>query len=68
MGIRDRRNIIPHIKEQMLVLLVLLALVLTLVSHLLLRQLGWHHQIWKGAWFYLSLFVCFVALSLRLLS
>ena len=51
-----------------MVLLVLLALVLTLVSHLLLRQLGWHHQIWKGAWFYLSLFVCFVALSLRLLS
>lgn len=51
-----------------MVLLVLLALALTLVSHLLLRQLGWHHQIWKGAWFYLSLFVCFVALSLRLLS
>ncbi|MEP5230618.1 MAG: DUF1656 domain-containing protein [Alloalcanivorax sp.] len=51
-----------------MVLLVLLALVLTLVTHLLLRQLGWHHQIWKGAWFYLSLFVCFVALSLRLLS
>jgi hypothetical protein len=51
-----------------MVLLVLLALVLTLASHLLLRQLGWHHLIWKGAWFYLSLFICFVALSLRLLS
>jgi len=51
-----------------MVLLVLLALALTLVSHLLLRQLGWHNQVWKGAWFYLSLFVCFVALSLRLLS
>ncbi len=51
-----------------MLLLVLLALVLTLVSHLLLRQLCLHHQIWKGAWFYLSLFVCFVALSLRLLS
>jgi len=51
-----------------MVLLVLLALTLTLMAYLLLRQLGWHRQVWKGAWFYLSLFVCFVALSLRLLS
>ncbi|MBQ24472.1 DUF1656 domain-containing protein [Alcanivorax sp.] len=51
-----------------MVLLVLLALTLTLMTYLLLRQLGWHRQVWKGAWFYLSLFVCFVALSLRLLS
>ena len=51
-----------------MVLLVLLALTLTLMTYLLLRQLGWHRQVWKGALFYLSLFVCFVALSLRLLS
>ena len=51
-----------------MVLLVLLSLALTFMSYLLLRQLGWHRQVWKGAWFYLSLFVCFVALSLRLLS
>ncbi|MED5389728.1 MAG: DUF1656 domain-containing protein [Pseudomonadota bacterium] len=51
-----------------MVLFVLLAMALTLMTYLLLRQLGWHQQLWKSAWVYLSLFICFVALSLRILS
>ena len=37
---------------------------LPLLTYLLLRKLGWHRRVWKGAWFYVSLFICFVALSL----
>ena len=51
-----------------MVVFVLVALALTAVSGWLLRQLGWHRAIWKGPWFYLSLFVCYLALTLSLLS
>ena len=51
-----------------MVLFVLVSLACTAASWLALRQLGWHRAIWKGPWFYLSLFVCYLALTLRLLS
>ena len=51
-----------------MVLFVLLGMVLTLLTFLLLRKLCWHQQLWKSAWVYLSLFICFVALFLRALS
>ncbi len=51
-----------------MVLFVLLALTCTALSWLALRQLGWHRQVWKAPWFYLSLFICFLALTLRVLS
>ena len=51
-----------------MVLFVLLGMVLTLLTFLLLRKLGWHQQLWKSAWVYLSLFICFVALFPRALS
>jgi hypothetical protein len=33
-----------------MVLFVLLGMVLTLLTFLLLRKLGWHQQLWKSAW------------------
>ena len=45
-----------------------LGMVIGPVTFALLRKLGWHQQLWKSAWVYLSLFICFVALSLRVLS
>ncbi|MCG8394994.1 MAG: DUF1656 domain-containing protein [Pseudomonadales bacterium] len=51
-----------------MVLFVLVSLLLTLLTYLLLRKLGWHRRVWKGAWFYVSLFICFVALSLGVMS
>ena len=51
-----------------MVLFVLLGLLLTALTWWVLRLLDWHQQIWKAAWLYLSLFVCYLALSVRLLS
>ncbi|WKE65676.1 DUF1656 domain-containing protein [Gallaecimonas kandeliae] len=51
-----------------LLVFVLAALVLTLASRLLLQALSLHKWIWKDAWFDLSLFVCYMALVIRVLG
>lgn len=47
---------------------VLVAALCTLLTYQCLRILGWHAWIWKDAWFYLSVFICFVAAGVRLMG
>ena len=44
------------------------AAALTVASAWALRLAGLQHRVWKDAWFYLSLFTCYVALSLKMLG
>ncbi|MBB1423655.1 DUF1656 domain-containing protein [Pseudoalteromonas sp. SG43-7] len=45
-----------------------MAFILTALTRFILHRLDWHDRIWKVAWFEVSLFMCFLALSVFLLS
>lgn len=41
---------------------------LSALTRYVLHRLDWHDRIWKVAWFEVSLFVCYLALTVFLLS
>ena len=45
-----------------------MAFIFTALTRFILHRLDWHDRIWKVAWFEVSLFMCFLALSVFLLS
>ncbi|ALS32494.1 MULTISPECIES: DUF1656 domain-containing protein [Pseudoalteromonas] len=45
-----------------------IAFLLTALSRFILHRLDWHDRIWRVAWFEVSLFVCYLALTVYLLS
>nr|WP_166425290.1 DUF1656 domain-containing protein [Paraglaciecola sp. 20A4] len=45
-----------------------IAFILTAVTRFILHRLGWHDKIWKVSWFEVSIFVCYLALTVYLLS
>ncbi|EKF75097.1 hypothetical protein A11A3_05374 [Alcanivorax hongdengensis A-11-3] len=46
----------------------LVGLVLTGLTRLAIHRLNGQQWLWKDAWFYVALFVCYSALALRLLG
>ena len=45
-----------------------IAFLLTALSRFIFNRLDWHDRIWRVAWFEVSLFVCYLALTVYLLS
>ncbi|WP_158770518.1 DUF1656 domain-containing protein [Paraglaciecola sp. L1A13] len=45
-----------------------IAFILTALTRFILHRLGWHDQIWKVSWFEVSMFVCYLALTVYLFS
>ena len=50
------------------ILFVLVSFVLTLVTHSLIYRLALSRWIWRDAWFDVSLFVCYLALTVWILG
>ncbi|GAA0244484.1 DUF1656 domain-containing protein [Marinomonas primoryensis] len=45
-----------------------IAFLLAALTRFALHRLNWHDRIWKVAWFEVSLFVCYLALTVYLLG
>jgi len=51
-----------------LVVYIPTAFMLSALTRVILHRLDWHDKIWKVAWFEISLFICYLALTVYLLS
>lgn len=47
---------------------ILAGLLLTWLCYRLLLVLGWHQRLWASAWFYLSVFICSLAMTLGVMG
>ncbi|WP_421849699.1 DUF1656 domain-containing protein [Marinomonas sp.] len=45
-----------------------IAFILAALTRFSLHRLGWHDRIWKVSWFEVSLFVCYLALTVYVLG
>ncbi len=51
-----------------LVVFMPLAFILSWITRLCLHKTGLYNQLWKAAWFEVSLYVCYLALIIHLLG
>ncbi len=51
-----------------LIMFILISMLLTLATRYLIHSLSLTGWIWRGAWFDVSLFFCFLALSIAILG
>ena len=45
-----------------------IAFIFSALTRFILHLLDWHDKIWKVAWFEISIFICYLALTVYLLS
>nr|WP_298942840.1 DUF1656 domain-containing protein [uncultured Psychromonas sp.] len=51
-----------------LVVYIPIAFMLSALTRVILHRLDWHDKIWKVAWFEISIFICYLALTVYLLN